>query len=172
MAHKRETVFGAKADKKEKSAAVITPLTDKDLKTVKGEAAANESEEDAKKLDAKKAEAGAILKDEKACDSEKKAAAKDLAKAEGDAKDKANIKDGEAKIAKRQEKYEAKVAVEDKAAAATEKKKLEKADQKKAADQAAFSVDLADSKTPATKKPLSSDETWASADLGGNLSLA
>lgn len=33
MAHKRETVFGAKADKKEKGEAVITPLTDKDLKT-------------------------------------------------------------------------------------------------------------------------------------------
>lgn len=76
-------------------------MTDKDLSKIKGEAAASEAEEDAKKLDAKKAEAGAILKDEKACGSEKKAAAKELAKAEGDAKDKEEIKAGEAKIAKK-----------------------------------------------------------------------
>ena len=37
MAHKRETVFGKKADKdatnKEKAAPKVAPLTDKDLKT-------------------------------------------------------------------------------------------------------------------------------------------
>jgi hypothetical protein len=36
MAHKRETVFGPKADKdasKDKAAPKIAPLTDKDLKT-------------------------------------------------------------------------------------------------------------------------------------------
>jgi len=171
MAHKRESVFGAKADKDAgaKAAPKITPLTEKDIKTVKADAEAKDAEDDEKKLDGKKAEANAVLKDEKACASEKKAASKDLAKAEGDAKDKSEIKAGEDKIAKTQAVYDAKVAGEEKVAAADKKKSEVKAEQKVAADQAAFSVDLAADKTPASKKPLSADEAWTASDLGGNV---
>jgi hypothetical protein len=87
MAHKRETVFGSKADVNvgKVKEPVPAPLTEKDLKTKKDEEVANDEEADAKKLDDKRATTKAVLDDQKACGSEKKAATKELEKAETEA---------------------------------------------------------------------------------------
>jgi membrane protein involved in colicin uptake len=174
MAHKRETVFGKKSDVNvgKSAEATIIPLTEKDLKTKKDEETASEEEADGKKLDDKKASAKAVLDSAKSCGSEKKVAAEDLKKAEGEAKEKTDEKAGLAKLANKQEAYEKKVATEEKAAAKVTQKKAEKEEQKKAADQAAFSVDLANDKASASKKPMTSDEAWTTSDLGGVLSLS
>lgn len=176
MKHKKEEVFGKKpaASADEVAAAEPKPVAvpEKEMKQAKAEKEADEKEAEEKKVEDKKAEAKAAEASETLCPSEKKKLAEEAAKAEKEAKDIADTKAGEAKLAKKQEDYEKKVAAEE-AKAAKEQKKVDDAKMaKKIADANDYAAEQNAEKTPSHLKPMTPAESWTANDLGGTLSLA